>query len=80
MLQLAELAREWGIPLHMDGARVFNAALCSGLSVAELVKDYSSVSVCLSKSLGAPVGSILVGNQQFIDQLVDFSFISCTVS
>jgi threonine aldolase len=54
----------------MDGARVFNAALTSGVSVAELVKDFASVSVCLSKGLGAPVGSMLIGDAHFIKRLV----------
>ncbi|XP_054258459.1 L-allo-threonine aldolase-like isoform X2 [Macrosteles quadrilineatus] len=66
--KLAQIAREVGIPLHLDGARVFNAALSSGVNVAELVKDFSSVSVCLSKGLGAPVGSLLVGDKQFINR------------
>ncbi|KAG8247953.1 hypothetical protein J6590_050251 [Homalodisca vitripennis] len=66
MEQLATISRELKIPLHMDGARVFNAALCCDMSVAELCKDFSSVSVCLSKGLGAPIGSVLVGDKQFI--------------
>jgi threonine aldolase len=66
--QLSKVSRDTGIPLHMDGARVFNAALSSGVSVAELCKDFSSVSVCLSKGLGAPVGSMLVGDKPFIDK------------
>uniref|UniRef100_A0A1B6KDU5 Aromatic amino acid beta-eliminating lyase/threonine aldolase domain-containing protein n=2 Tax=Graphocephala atropunctata TaxID=36148 RepID=A0A1B6KDU5_9HEMI len=68
MEQLASLSRELKIPLHMDGARVFNAALCCNMSVAELCKDFSSVSVCLSKGLGAPIGSVLVGDRQFINK------------
>ncbi|XP_046660040.1 LOW QUALITY PROTEIN: probable low-specificity L-threonine aldolase 2 [Homalodisca vitripennis] len=66
MEQLATISRELKIPLHMDGARVFNAALCCDMSVAKLCKDFSSVSVCLSKGLGAPIGSVLVGDKQFI--------------
>lgn len=65
-MQLAQISKEYGIPLHMDGARVFNAALSSGVSVAELVKDFASISVCLSKGLGAPIGSLLIGDKQFI--------------
>ncbi|XP_054257692.1 L-allo-threonine aldolase-like isoform X2 [Macrosteles quadrilineatus] len=66
--RLAKISHDTKIPLHMDGARVFNAALSSEVSVAELCKDFSSVSVCLSKGLGAPIGSMLVGDKAFIDK------------
>lgn len=66
--RLVQISKDTKIPLHMDGARVFNAALSSGVSVAELCKDFSSVSVCLSKGLGAPIGSMLVGDKAFIDK------------
>jgi threonine aldolase len=52
--------------LHLDGARVFNAAVKSGCDVREITKHYDSVSVCLSKGLGAPVGSILLSSHAFI--------------
>lgn len=52
--------------LHLDGARVANAAVASGLSLAEIVAPHDSVSVCLSKGLGAPVGSVLLGGRAFI--------------
>ncbi|XP_034249115.1 probable low-specificity L-threonine aldolase 2 isoform X2 [Thrips palmi] len=56
------------IPLHCDGARLFNAAVYHKVPPARLVKDCASVSVCLSKGLGAPVGSLLVGNRDFIEK------------
>jgi threonine aldolase len=57
-----------GIPVHLDGARVFNAATALGKPVAEITKKFDSVMFCLSKGLGAPVGSLLVGSRDFIDQ------------
>ncbi|WP_417566578.1 low-specificity L-threonine aldolase [Marinobacter sp.] len=54
--------------LHLDGARVFNAAVKSNCDVTEITKHYDSVSVCLSKGLGAPVGSLLLGSEAFIDR------------
>ncbi|KAK3928507.1 putative low-specificity L-threonine aldolase 2 [Frankliniella fusca] len=56
------------IPLHLDGARVFNAAVYLNVPVSRLVRDCNSVSVCLSKGLGAPVGSLLVGSEKFIER------------
>ncbi|MCM0611261.1 low-specificity L-threonine aldolase [Marinobacter sediminum] len=54
--------------LHLDGARVFNAAVKSDCDVTGITKHYDSVSVCLSKGLGAPVGSMLLGTKAFIDR------------
>ncbi|KAH8418070.1 hypothetical protein KR222_011416, partial [Zaprionus bogoriensis] len=54
------------IALHMDGARVFNSAAALGVSVERIARHFDSVSICLSKSLSAPVGSILVGSKEFI--------------
>ncbi|XP_075230469.1 uncharacterized protein LOC142329673 isoform X2 [Lycorma delicatula] len=64
--KVVEYAKERKIPLHMDGARLFNAVIQSGVSAAEITKGFDSVSICLSKGLGAPVGSILVGSKTFI--------------
>jgi threonine aldolase len=61
-------AREAGLPVHLDGARVFNAATALGISVAKLTSGFDTVMFCLSKGLGAPVGSMLVGSQKAIDQ------------
>ncbi len=57
-----------GLPVHLDGARIFNAAVALGRSVAELTRKFDSVMFCLSKALGAPVGSMLVGSKEFIEQ------------
>ncbi len=55
-----------GLVMHLDGARVCNAVVASGLSAAEIAAPFDSVSVCLSKGLGAPVGSVLVGSAELI--------------
>lgn len=59
-------AHATGLPVHMDGARIFNAAAALGTSVADLTRNCDSVQFCLSKALGAPVGSVLVGSRDFI--------------
>jgi len=56
------------LPVHLDGARIFNAAVASGKSVAEITRPFDSVMFCLSKGLGAPVGSMLTGTRDFIDK------------
>ncbi len=61
-------AREAGLPTHLDGARVFNAAVALGMDVAELTRGFDTVMFCLSKGLGAPVGSMLVGSRAHIDR------------
>jgi len=61
-------AADAGLPTHLDGARVFNAAVYLGISVAELTRGFDTVNFCLSKGLGAPVGSILVGSRGSIDR------------
>jgi threonine aldolase len=61
-------ARDAGIPVHLDGARVFNAATALNICVAELTSGFSSVMFCLSKGLCAPVGSMLVGSRKFIER------------
>jgi threonine aldolase len=61
-------AREAGLPVHLDGARVFNAAVALGTSVAKLTSGFDTVMFCLSKGLGAPVGSMLVGSKRAIEQ------------
>lgn len=61
-------AREARLPVHLDGARVFNAATALGVSVAELTKGFDTVMFCLSKGLGAPVGSMVVGTREHIDR------------
>ncbi len=61
-------AREHGLKTHLDGARIWNAAVATGLELTQMVASFDSVSVCFSKGLGAPVGSALVGSQDFIDK------------
>lgn len=56
-----------GLPVHLDGARIFNAAVATGRTVVELTHKFDSVMFCLSKGLGAPVGSMLVGSKAFIE-------------
>ncbi len=65
---LGAVAQEEGLKLHLDGARLFNAAVACGRPIAELAAPFDSISVCLSKGLGAPVGSVLVGSRPFIDR------------
>jgi threonine aldolase len=65
---MADLARAHDVPVHMDGARIFNAAVYLECPVAELAKDVDTVTFCLSKGLGAPVGSLLCGSEETIDE------------
>ena len=58
------------LPLHCDGARLFNAAEQLGIPAATLVEPCDSVSICLSKGIGAPVGSVVVGNKNFIARYI----------
>jgi threonine aldolase len=67
MQEIWDGAREAGLPVHLDGARVFNAAVALGLPVAEMTAGFDTVNFCLSKALGAPVGSILVGTRRHIE-------------
>lgn len=62
------VARQHSLPIHLDGARAFNAAVALGVEVAAVCADFDSVSICLSKGLGAPVGSVLLGSRDFIDE------------
>ncbi len=62
----AEFARSRGLAIHLDGARIYNAAVRDGVDVREIAVHYDTVSVCLSKGLGAPVGSLLCGPAEFI--------------
>ena len=61
-------ASERGLGLHLDGARLFNAAVACGLPARDIAGHFDSVSVCLSKGLGAPVGSVLVGSAALIEK------------
>ena len=63
---IAKVAHDNDCATHLDGARLFNASIATGTSPARIVRDYDSISICLSKGLGAPVGSVLVGSTEFI--------------
>lgn len=63
---VAAVAKRRGLRLHMDGARLWNAAVATGVSERDLAAPFDSVSVCFSKGLGAPVGSALAGSKEFI--------------
>jgi threonine aldolase len=65
---IVDRAHAAGLPVHLDGARIFNASVVLGKSVVELTRKFDSVMFCLSKGLGAPVGSMLVGSKEFIEQ------------
>jgi threonine aldolase len=65
---ICDAAHAAGLPVHLDGARIFNAAVALGCGVAELTRKCDSVMFCLSKGLGAPVGSMLLGPREFIEK------------
>jgi threonine aldolase len=65
---VAVIAREHGLPIHLDGARLFNAAVASGRPVTDWTQHVSSVQLCLSKGLAAPVGSLICGSAAFVDR------------
>src|SRR6185503_15774062 len=66
--EICNKAHDAGIPVHLDGARVFNAATFLGQNVADMTRDFDSIQFCLSKGLGAPVGSMIVGTREFIER------------
>jgi threonine aldolase len=65
--EICDGAHDAGLPVHLDGARVFNASVALGKPVAEITRKFDSVMFCLSKGLGAPVGSLVVGGRKFIE-------------
>lgn len=68
ILEVRKVCDEFGLILHLDGARIWNVHVATGLSLAELTRPFDSVSVCLSKGLGAPVGSMILGSAAFIEK------------
>ncbi|KAI8586107.1 pyridoxal phosphate-dependent transferase [Geranomyces variabilis] len=70
--QVTRLAREHGIATHLDGARLWNASAATGISLQEYCSHFDSITLCLSKGLGCPIGSILVGSKQFIRKATHF--------
>jgi threonine aldolase len=68
MEAVSKLAREKGVPVHLDGARIFNAAIALGCAPSAIAQYADSVCFCVSKGLSAPVGSILCGSKEFIER------------
>ena len=68
MQAVSKIAREHGLKIHVDGARFFNAAVALGVSPRDLAAEADTVSFCLSKGLAAPVGSVICGSKDFIDE------------
>jgi threonine aldolase len=64
--EVAAVAARHGLPVHLDGARLFNAAVATGLPATAWTKHVDSIQLCLSKGLGAPVGSMVVGSVEFV--------------
>lgn len=67
MAQVADIARRHDLGLHLDGARAFNACVALGMDIKAFTAPFDTVSICLSKGLGAPVGSVLIGRRDLID-------------
>jgi threonine aldolase len=65
---IRRIANQHGVAVHLDGARLFNACVASGVSVKDVAAQADSVTFCLSKGLGAPVGSVVTGSRAFIDK------------
>lgn len=68
MKSIYDVAQKYQIPVHLDGARLFNAAVALGVDVTELCSYTDTVQICLSKGLSAPVGSIIAGDRDFIEE------------
>lgn len=66
ILRVREVCDEFGLILHLDGARIWNTHVATGISLPDLTRPFDSISCCLSKGLGAPVGSMIVGSAEFI--------------
>jgi threonine aldolase len=64
--KIKQLCQQKQLPLHLDGARIFNALVESNYTTHDIGKQFDSISICLSKGLGAPVGSLLIGNNAFV--------------
>lgn len=68
IIALKELAKKYNLYYHLDGARIWNASVATGISVKEYASHFDTISCCLSKGLGAPVGSIIAGTKDFIKE------------
>lgn len=67
-LSVASIGREFGIPIHLDGARIFNACVACGLDLVDFTRDVDSVMINLNKGLSAPAGALLIGSHDFIER------------
>lgn len=65
---ITSIGHRYNVPIHLDGARIFNASVALGIPARELAAEFDSVTFCLSKGLAGPVGSLVCGDQQFIDR------------
>lgn len=70
--RISSLVHEAGVLMHLDGARIWNAMVATGMSLKDAANPYDSVSLCFSKGLGSPAGSVLVGTRQFIKKARHF--------
>lgn len=68
IVKVREVCDEFELILHLDGARIWNAHVATGRSLPELTRPFHSISVCLSKGLGAPIGSMIIGSREFIER------------
>jgi len=68
IIRIREVADRHGLLMHLDGARIWNAHVATGISLADWARPFDSVSVCLSKGLGAPIGSMIIGSRDFIEK------------
>ncbi len=68
MKEVSDIAKQYSLPIHLDGARIFNCAVSLDVKPIEIAKHADSVSVCISKGLSAPIGSVLVGSSEFISK------------
>jgi threonine aldolase len=66
--EIKELVKKYNLYYHLDGARIWNASVKTGIKVSEYAKYFDTVSCCLSKGLGAPIGSVIVGSKSFIEE------------
>ncbi len=66
ILEVRKVCDEFDLIFHLDGARIWNAHVATGIPLAELTAPFDSVSVCLSKGLGAPIGSVIAGSAEFV--------------
>ena len=69
---MGDVAHSIGLPLHVDGARLMNAVVASGISAKRILQACDTASICFSKGLGTPVGSVIVGSGEFIQKYVSF--------